>query len=131
REARRLVVPAGEQVEEEDDRHDHRADLDDEDHRVAQERSWVELQERVADRRADDRACEQALASVAHCDTSRSRARLSSSTSTPGSPRKPSDRPSVYLSTSSSTRCLESPRTEATRAACERAFAGEMSGASA
>ena len=49
-EPERLVVPAAEEVLDEDRRDDDPAELDDEDDRVANERARVELQERVADR---------------------------------------------------------------------------------
>ena len=49
-----------------------------------------------------------------------SSARFSSSTFTPGSPRNPSERPSVWPATSSSTVASESPRARATRGAWMR-----------
>ena len=68
------------------------------------------------------------LARAITCPPSWSRARLSSRTLTPGSPRKPRLRPSVLswisFCTVASGRC----RTAATRCDCSVAFAGEMSG---
>ena len=64
----------------------------------------VELRERVADRGDDDVAREDAAGCACHqAFCSLSSARLSSSTLTPGSPRKPSERPSVLSSISCST----------------------------
>ena len=94
------------------------ADLDDEDDRVAEERPRVELDERITDRGDDDVAREDALLLPGH-RVSSSRARFSSSTFTPGSPKIPSQRPSVFSSISSATRSSESPRSFATRARLE------------
>ena len=93
------------------DGRDHRADLDDEHHRVADLHARVELLEAVEQRARDDVALEQrdrlALVGRRHLrghqplpPVRRSRARFSSSTFTPGSPEKPSPRPSVYLAIS-------------------------------
>ncbi len=57
-----------------------------------------------------------------------SSARLSSSTLTFGSPRKPSWRPSVWSATSARTAATGSPRSRATRSTCSAAYAGEMYG---
>ena len=83
------------------DRRDDAAQLDDEDDRVADERPRVELAERVADRREDDRRARRCCRSGVVMPVSSSSARLSSSTFTPGSPKMPSERPSVASSISS------------------------------
>src|SRR5664279_5391374 len=53
---------------------------------------------------------------------------LSSSTLTPGSPKKLHERPSVFCLTSFCTVASGRCRTAATRADCSAAYAGEMSG---
>ena len=63
-----------------------------------------------------------------YCPPSLSSARLSSSTFTPGSPKKPNDRPSVFCSISFCTVASGRCRTAATRRDCSAAYAGEMSG---
>ena len=57
---------AAREVEEEDHGRDHAADLDDEHHRVAPLEARVELRERVADRRDDDVAREDAGGCAGH-----------------------------------------------------------------
>ena len=84
------VCPARE-VEDEDHGRDHAAELDDEHHRVLELAARVELRERVADRRERRSRGEKMLADwrAITCLAALSRARLSSSTLTPGSPKKP------------------------------------------
>ena len=60
-----------------------------------------------------------------------SRARLSRRTFTPGSPRKPRARPSVWSSMRARTVSRSRPRSSATRVACSAALATEMWGSSA
>ena len=108
---------AAHEVEDEDRGRDRAPELDDEHHRVVELLARVELRERVADRSEHELAGEDAerLAAVACCGReawggvvvsviyappSWSSARLSCRTFTPGSPRKPSERPSVFSSTS-------------------------------
>ena len=112
-------VPAGE-VEEEDPGRDHAAELDDEHHRVLQLQPRVELRERVPDRRERELAREDAGAlRVPSTCLPLSRARLSSSTLTPGSPKKP-QRAAVGVLARSAAATVASGRwrTAATRRAC-------------
>ena len=113
-----LVFPCDEVLEEDHGR-DHAAELDDEHHRVAQLQARVELRERVADGGEHEVAREHAGRAAGHqLRCSLSSARLRSRTFTPGSPKKPSWRPtvccSIRLCTVASGRC----RTAATRRAC-------------
>ncbi len=98
---------AAEDLDQPADRRDQGADLDHEHHRVAELDPRVELAQDASQRRRAGSRGRRASA------TSRlrssggllwSRARFSSSTFTPGSPRKPSERPSVLSSISSLTR---------------------------
>ena len=78
--------------------------------------AWVELRERAAHGAADDLGGEDAGGCPRHqWLPSRSSARFSSSTLTPGSPKKPSERPSVAPPISRSTVARERWRTAATR----------------
>ena len=107
---------AAEHLDEPGDGGDRGADLDDEHHRVADLHARVELDEAVDQRAPDDVAAEQrdraalggraaaagarrrgVATSCVALQSGRSRARLSSSTLTPGSPENPSPRPPVYL----------------------------------
>src|SRR5262249_25662017 len=110
-------------------RRDDAAELDDEHHGVLQLRARVELRKRVADRGEHEVARENAGAvGRHHAPASRSSARFSSSTLTPGSPKKPRLRPSVFRSISLWTVASGRWRTAATRRDWRRAYAGEMSG---
>src|SRR5262249_2019519 len=87
-------VPAGE-VQDEDAGRDHAAELDDEHHRVPDLEPRVELREGGGDRARHDVAGEDARRLARH-HAFPSRARLSRSTLTPGSPKNPHERPVVY-----------------------------------
>ena len=88
-------VTSGE-VEQEDSRRDHAAELDDEHHRIPHLQARVELREGVLDGRESEVAREDARRLTCHyCPVSLSSARLSSRTLTPVSPKNPSDRSSV------------------------------------
>ena len=90
-------VTTGEEDEEVDGR-DHAADLDDEHDRVPELETRVELRERIADRGERELAGEDARGLPGHyCAVSLSSARLSLRTLTPGSPKKPRLRPSVFF----------------------------------
>ncbi len=97
---------ATEDLDQPGDRGDRGADLDHEHHRVADLDPRVELPQRREQRRAHDLRVEQGAGLVlGHlAGASLSRARLSSSTFTPGSPNRPRKRPSVWSEISSSTR---------------------------
>src|SRR5262249_17236871 len=112
------------------DRRDQRAYLDHEHHRVADLVAGIELLDAGPQRGDQQLAVEHGGASavvVGHCWDSLSRATLSSSTFTPGSPRTPRARPSVFWPISWSTRSSGMPRTFEIRCAWIRAFAWEMS----
>ena len=135
-----LARVAARELEDEDHRRDHAAELDDEHHRVLELQPRVELRERVADRgehelaREDAGACLVASAPAQsarrrrHHSSGSSSARLSSSTLTPGSPKKPQERPSVFLLD----QLLHGRERQVAHrrdpARLERALAGEMSG---
>ena len=92
---------------------DHRAQLDDEHHRVADLLAWVELAQRPQQRRPEDAGREHrpGLVRTGHrAGASRSSARLNSRTFTPGRPKTPSVRPSVLASIRSRTFARGMPR---------------------
>src|SRR4029077_10621808 len=96
-EPERARVPADDVEHEDPGRYDA-AELDDEHHGVANLMPWVEFRERVADGSDDDLAREGARGGARHQLVPwASRARLSSSTLTPGSPKKSQERPIVYF----------------------------------
>src|SRR5262249_58545689 len=110
-------------------RRDHAPELDDEHHRVVRLQTRVELRERIADRREHKVAVPHVCRAACHqVPCSLSSARLSSRTFTPGSPKKPSVRPSVFSETSFCTVASGRWRTAATRRDCSCAYAGGMSG---
>ena len=108
---------APEELQEEDDRRDRAAELDDEHHRVPDLAPRVELRERPLDRGEDDLLGEDTCGGAGHYELcSLSSARFSFRTLTPGSPKKPSEpivgrSASISFWTVSSGRC----RTAATR----------------
>src|ERR1019366_1720268 len=127
---------AAEHLDEPGDGGDDGADLDHEHHRVADLDPWIAPDDVRPEQR--DRSALGAGAAGGAVDRSihrhqwppviRSRARLSCSTFTPGSPENPSPRPCVYRATSDITRASGSLRTAAMRWAWMSALAGEMSG---
>jgi hypothetical protein len=126
----RVVSPAeraaAEHLDQPSDGRDRRADLDHEHHGVADLDPRVELDQAVDNCAADDVRPKQGnRATLGHGwdlrrghdrpPARRSRARFSSSTFTPGSPKMPSDRPVVYWEISPITFESERWRTAATR----------------
>ena len=92
------LVFAAREVEEEDHRRDHAAELDDEHHRVAGTAGAGRASgTSPGSRRGRSRARRCCSLRAVTSFVSSSSARLSSSTLTPGSPKKPSERPSVLL----------------------------------
>ena len=87
----------------------------------------VELRERFGSPRST-RSRERPAAASAIMTSEASRARLSSSTLTPGSPKKPRLRPSVAALTNFRTVASGTCRTAAIRRDCNLALAGVMSG---
>ena len=84
------------ELEEEDHGRDHAAELDDEHHGVPHLLPRIELRERIADRDEHELAREHACLARHYLPCSLSRARFNSRTLTPGSPKKPQLRPSVW-----------------------------------
>ena len=119
---------AAEELDQPGDGRDDGADLDHEHDRVADLHAGVELAQRA--RRPPGAGCSVGAKSGREEAVigTWSRARLSSVTLTPGSPRTPRARPSVWSSTSARTRASGSRRTRATRLAWMRALASEMWG---